>query len=92
METRNNEPNGFNENQRRNESDLGNNEPTENKNSLDTDYSGNDIAGNAVGNIPEEEQTENDEAAIEKDNEHGEDTEQRGRGFMGDFAEPQHDD
>jgi len=91
METNeNNEPNGLNENQERHNSTIGS---TDGKKSIETDTSNNDLAGVAAGNMPEEQETPDEESAIKKDNQHGEDTEQRDpKGFVGDFATPQHDD
>lgn len=77
-----NEPNGTNENQKRNHVELS----SEDKAKLEkeeTDYSQNDIAGNASGNLPPEEKEDSeDESATDND----------GKGFEGDFAKPQHDD
>ncbi|MES2446688.1 MAG: hypothetical protein V4546_05870 [Bacteroidota bacterium] len=77
-----NEPNGTNENQKRNNVELS----SEDKAKLEkeeTDYSQNDIAGNASGNLPPEEKEDSeDESATDND----------GKGFLGDFAKPQHDD
>lgn len=77
-----NEPNGINENQKRNEIDLTNHND-EKLEKEDKDFSQNDIAGNASGNLPPEEKEDNeDESATDND----------GKGFLGDFAKPQHDD
>ena len=77
-----NEPNGTNENQKRNNVELSS-EDKEKLEKEETDYSRNDIAGNASGNLPPEEKEDSeDESATDND----------GKGFLGDFAKPQHDD
>lgn len=74
-----NEPNGQNENQKRNESGL---TTDENENSRPVDQTQNNLAGNAAGNLPPEEAEDSeDESATDK-----------GEGFVGDFAKPQHDE
>ena len=93
METyQNNEPHGEEENKERHNSNAINHD--QGVKPEDIDYSNNNLAGTAAGNLPpEEKETAEGESAIKKDNEHGEDSEQRDpRGFVGDFAEPQHDD
>lgn len=77
-----NEPNGVNENQKKNDSEL--DEDHNNKlEKADTNSPSNSIAGNAEGNLPPEEKEDSeDESATDND----------GKGFLGDFAKPQHDD
>lgn len=77
-----NEPNGTNENQKRNNSELTNHDEQKLEKE-EKDFSQNDIAGNASGNLPPEEKEDSeDESATDND----------GKGFVGDFAKPQHDD
>ncbi|RZJ81255.1 MAG: hypothetical protein EOO47_04880 [Flavobacterium sp.] len=77
-----NEPNGINENQKRNNAELSSDDKAKLEKE-ETDYSQNDIAGNASGNLPPEEKEDSeDESATDTD----------GKGFVGDFAKPQHDD
>lgn len=77
-----NEPKGFNENQKRNETEFANHDH-EKLEKEDKDFSQNDIAGNASGNLPPEEKEDSED---ESANDNG------GKGFLGDFAKPQHDD
>lgn len=77
-----NEPNGDNENQKRNDLQLDQTKD-EKLEKEEKDFSQNDIAGNASGNLPPEEKEDSeDESATDND----------GKGFLGDFAKPQHDD
>lgn len=77
-----NEPHGINENQKRNNAELSSDDKAKLEKE-ETDYSQNDIAGNASGNLPPEEKEDSeDESATDTD----------GKGFVGDFAKPQHDD
>lgn len=77
-----NEPNGTDENQKRNDSELTNHDEQKLEKE-EKDFSQNDIAGNASGNLPPEEKEDSeDESATDND----------GKGFVGDFAKPQHDD
>lgn len=74
-----NEPNG---NQKRNDLQLDQTKD-EKLEKEEKDFSQNDIAGNASGNLPPEEKEDSeDESATDND----------GKGFLGDFAKPQHDD
>ena len=77
-----NEPHGLNENQKRNDSEL-ENDQNEKLEKEDTDFSQNDIAGNASGNMPDEAEENHTNKSTNDNN---------GKGFMGDFAKPQHDD
>jgi hypothetical protein len=89
MEPIENEPRGWDENQQANSTDFGGQadkeitapEPTE------VNTSGNDLAGIAAGNVPEEEQED-----LEDDSATDEVKSDDPRGFMGDFASPQHDE
>lgn len=77
-----NEPKGFNENQKRNASEL-DHDSDEKLEKEDKDFSQNDIAGNASGNLPPEEKEDSEDESA---------TDNGGKGFLGDFAKPQHDD
>ena len=77
-----NQPNGINEKQKRNKVELSSDDKAKLEKE-ETDYSQNDIAGNASGNLPPEEKEDSeDESATDND----------GKGFLGDFAKPEHDD
>jgi hypothetical protein len=88
MEPIENEPKGWDENQQNNASDFGIQSDKESNAPLPVD----DVQGDLAGNVPEEEtedeaddiQSNNPEAYREKTDDP--------RGFMGDFAEPQHDE
>ena len=86
MEPIENEPKGWEENRQNNSTSFEGLSDKEEETST-TDELGGDLAGNAAGNVPEEEQGDlEDESATDEvatDNP---------KGFMGDFAEPQHDD
>jgi hypothetical protein len=86
MEPIENEPKGWDENQQNNDTSFGGLSDKEEE-PREADTLDNDLAGNAAGNVPEEEQEDvEDESATDEivtDNP---------KGFMGDFAEPQHDD
>ena len=71
------EPNGQNENQNRNDSRSIHNE---NEDLNPVDQTQNNIAGNAAGNVDPENSDEEVTPEI------------KGKGFMGDFEEPQHDE
>jgi sRNA-binding protein len=76
-----NEPKGWDENQQNNDSDFSGQTDKETK-APEIENSGNDLSGNAAGNLPEENVEDN-----KKQSEAGD-----SRGFMGDYTEPQHDD
>ena len=80
MEPIENEPNGLNENQNRNYAEVDNNKKNELEKE-DTDVPQNSIAGNAAGNLPPEEKEDSEDESATDD-----------KGFLGDFAKPQHDD
>jgi len=77
-----NEPNGLNENQKRNDSEIIDNDSKELEKG-DTNSPSNSIAGNADGNLPPEEKEDSEDESA---------TDNNGKGFLGDFAKPQHDD
>ncbi len=86
MEPIENEPKGWEEHKQNNDTSFdGLSDKEEEK--VEVDDSDNDLAGIASGNVPEEEQEDHeDESASD------EVVSDDPRGFMGDFAEPQHDD
>ena len=86
MEPIENEPKGWEEHKQNNDTSFGGLSDKEEE-KRETDTLGADLAGNAAGNVPEEEQedSEDESASDEVVNDDP-------RGFMGDFAEPQHDD
>ena len=86
MEPIENEPKGWDEHKQNNDNDFGIQADKETK-APEVDTADNDLAGVADGNLPEEEQEDSeDESATD------EVKTDDPRGFMGDFAEPQHDD
>lgn len=86
MEPIENEPKGWEENRQNNRTSFDGLSDKEEDPRPEDDLGG-DLAGNAAGNVPEEEQEDledesaNDEVATDDP-----------KGFVGDFAEPQHDD
>jgi hypothetical protein len=91
MEPIENEPKGWDENQQNNASDFGVQSDKESIAPLPVDDVDGDLAGNAAGNVPEEE-TEDDVDDVHGDKPDNHQETDDPRGFMGDFAEPQHDD
>jgi hypothetical protein len=85
-----NEPHGYGENQENHQTKFSTEHSSSEKESKDVND--NDLAGNAAGNIPDETNL-NESTGIAGSDISGEDsTEIKGKGFMGDFSEPQHDD
>lgn len=81
-----NEPHGIGENQENHQTKLKKDHLIDQSS---RDVNDNDLAGNAAGNIPDENSPEEGNG-IEGSGE--ESTDIKGKGFMGDFSEPQHDD
>lgn len=86
MEPITNEPKGWEENRQNNQTDFGDLTDKEDTNLVNDDLGG-DLAGNASGNVPEEEQEDVEDESATDDI-----ADDDPRGFLGDFAEPQHDD
>jgi hypothetical protein len=87
MEPIENEPKGWEEHKQNNDSDFGIQTNKETKAPEEVDDLGNDLSGNAAGNVPEEEQVDSEDEIATDEVTNGDP-----RGFMGDFAEPQHDE
>jgi len=86
MEPIENTPKGWEEHKQNNDTSFdGLSDKEEEK--VEVDDSDNDLAGIASGNVPEEEQEDHEDESA-SDEVASDDP----RGFMGDFAEPQHDD
>lgn len=85
MEPIENTPKGWEENRQNNQTSFG--DLSDKEEEQPTDDLGGDLAGNASGNVPEEEKED-----VEDESANDEVANDDPKGFVGDFAEPQHDD
>ena len=92
MEPIENEPRAWEEQKQNNDNDFGIQTDKETKAPEEVDDLGNDISGNAAGNVPTEEQEDSEDESAADDLDSYREKSDDPRGFMGDFAEPQHDD